>query len=226
LLGDVAAQTETADLRVEQEIKALMCELLDATARRDAAVLERILSDDFLFIHSTGGTETKKEYIDTVVAGRLTMQRVLLEVFDETIRSYEGKTAIYSGVAAMRDKTTNAILVRLRGVYVFVNVGGSWRCVSGQSTRLPVRPQVAAIDPALYPSYVGRYDIDGRRVLTVTIEGGQLRGQVTGGPKLELLPKSETEFIRFREDNDERSEIVFVKDQNQQVTHAVLRSEG
>jgi ketosteroid isomerase-like protein len=226
ICADVRAQSGTPDPRVEQEIKVLVREWLDAQARRDGAVLQRILADDFVFIHTTGGTETKKQFIDAAVAGTLTSQRTLLETTEERVRSYDGKTAIYSGVAAMRDKATNAILTRVRGVYVFVNVGGSWRCVSGQSTKLPVRPQVAAVDSAVYRSYVGRYDIDGKRVLTVTIEDEQLRGQITGGRKLELLPKSETEYIRFSDDNDERSEIIFVKDQNQQVTHAILRSEG
>ena len=176
MLGSVAGQP-TTDLRLEQEIKALERELRDATARRDGAVLDRILSEDFLFIHSTGGTETKKEFIENAMAGDLATQRSLFEASEERIRTYDGKTAIRYAVSVERDKATNSIVGRMRNVAVYVNNGGAWRWVSGQSTPLPLRPHVAAIDPAVYVQYVGRYDIDGSRVLTVTIEDRQLRGQ-------------------------------------------------
>ena len=64
-------------------------------------------------------------------------------------------------------------------------------------------------------------------MLTVTKEDGELRGHVTGRPKLELLPKSAREFMRFSEDNVWTDEIVFVRDSNGLVSEAVLRdSEG
>jgi hypothetical protein len=74
--------------------------------------------------------------------------------------------------------------------------------------------------------YVGRYAIDSNRVLTITTEKGVLIAQVTGRPKHELIPKSETEFIRYSDDYDYgNSAIVFVKDESGQVSYAVYRSD-
>lgn len=68
--------------------------LFNALAQRDGTVLERILADDFVFIHGSGGAESKKQYIDAAIAGILTSQRTVLDVEKESVRSYDGKTAI------------------------------------------------------------------------------------------------------------------------------------
>ncbi len=105
-----------------------------------------------------------------------------------------------------------------------MKVAGRWQLVSGQSTRLPLRPRAVAIDSRLYDDYVGQYKIGRGRNLTVTNEGGSLMGQVTARPKFELIAKSDTTFARFSEDNDYGDdEIVFVKDAGGRVTHAALR---
>ncbi|MEE3181481.1 MAG: serine hydrolase [Planctomycetota bacterium] len=70
------------------------------------------------------------------------------------------------------------------------------------------RQVVVKVDPALYDAYLGRYDYGGGQVLTVTRDGGKLMGQLTGQPKLLLLPRSKTEFF-FRVVN---AEVAFVSD--------------
>jgi len=61
---------------------------------------------------------------------------------------------------------------------------------------LPQAVEVAPINPSKLDDYVGRFLVNPDRVLTVTREGGKLYGEPTASQRVELLPVSETEFIR------------------------------
>jgi hypothetical protein len=79
----------------------------------------------------------------------------------------------------------------------------------------------ADIDPDTYDAYVGRYDFMGL-ILTITKEGNRLFAQLTGQPKAEIFPGSETEFFWKVVD----AQITFVKNEKGEVTHAIHRQGG
>lgn len=58
--------------------------------------------------------------------------------------------------------------------------------------------------------------------MTVTREGDHLFAQLTGQPKFEIFPKSETEFV-WRVVN---AQVTFVKDQNGKVIKVVHDQAG
>lgn len=78
------------------------------------------------------------------------------------------------------------------------------------------------VDPKIYDTYVGDYELATNFVLTVTNEGGKLIGQATGQPKAELFPTSDTEF--FLKIVDAR--ITFVKDEQGNVKQLILHQNG
>ena len=80
----------------------------------------------------------------------------------------------------------------------------------------------AEVDPAVYDAYVGEYDYGGDRILTVTKEDDRLFAQMTGQPKFEIFPKSETEFF-WKVAN---AQIEFVKDENGKVVKAIHHQAG
>jgi CubicO group peptidase (beta-lactamase class C family) len=86
----------------------------------------------------------------------------------------------------------------------------------------PAAPKEARVDPALYDSYAGRYDLAPGFVLTVTREGESLMVQATGQQRFEIFPTSETEF--FYKVVDAR--ITFVKGPDGQVDVIVLHQGG
>ncbi|MDH3285143.1 MAG: serine hydrolase, partial [Acidobacteriota bacterium] len=74
------------------------------------------------------------------------------------------------------------------------------------------------IDPSVYDAYAGRYEFMGL-ICTIAREGDRLFSTLTGQPKLELHPRSETEFflkeadVTFtfeREDGGQTDEVVIV----------------
>jgi hypothetical protein len=78
------------------------------------------------------------------------------------------------------------------------------------------------IDPTIYDTYVGEYDLEIGLTLKVTKEDTQLFAQLTGQPKFEIFPRSETEFFW----KVVKAHVVFVKDNNGDVTGLVLHQGG
>ena len=87
---------------------------------------------------------------------------------------------------------------------------------------LPREKVLAQVDPKVYGSYAGHYELAPNFILTITSEDGRLMGQATGQPKLELFPESDTQFFPTAA----AVEITFVKDEKGQVTHLILRQGG
>lgn len=80
----------------------------------------------------------------------------------------------------------------------------------------------AKIDPTIYDQYVGQYKFPNIGILTVTKEANKLFAQISGQPKLELLPRSESEFF---------SDIIivkvnFIKDDKGNVTKMTINQSG
>jgi CubicO group peptidase (beta-lactamase class C family) len=65
----------------------------------------------------------------------------------------------------------------------------------GDPYDLPGQPEAVEVDPAIYASYAGRYQVSAEMIITVTTDSGRLFAQVPDQPQIELLPASETEFF-------------------------------
>ncbi len=78
------------------------------------------------------------------------------------------------------------------------------------------------VDPKIYASYAGDYELAPGFTITITNEDGKLMGQPTGQSKVELFPSSETEFfLKVVE-----ARITFVKDEQGKVTELILSQNG
>ncbi len=96
---------------------------------------------------------------------------------------------------------------------------------NGQTLNAPRLEDVkeAKVDPKLYDAYAGRYDYGGgNAIMTVTREGNHLFAQLTGQPKFEIFPKSETEFYW----KVVSAQVTFVKDKDGKVTKAIHEQGG
>ena len=71
-----------------------------------------------------------------------------------------------------------------------------------RATRFEGEPQemwfghkAGAVDPAVFGRYAGRYQLLPTVVVTITVEGNRIYGQVGTQPKLEIFPETEREFF-------------------------------
>ncbi len=82
------------------------------------------------------------------------------------------------------------------------------------------RPVV--VNPALFDAYAGQYEIAPGTILTVTREGDRLFVQMTGQPKFEIFPRSDTEYFLTAV----KADITFKKGTEGKVSGLTLKQAG
>jgi len=127
-----------------------------------------------------------------------------------------------AGLLASRDKGY--------GVVVMVNsdngqiINEVFRSVANEykwDGYLPEPQEVISIDSNKLNDYTGRFQVNPDRVLTLTNEGGKLYAQPTADSRFEMLPISETEFIRI----DQNMRFTFVRGADGKVEKIRVRFE-
>lgn len=189
----------------QQEVESFQKELIAALRKGDRAALEPMLTDGFTFVHSTGGLDTKKMYIDSSVTAAQAGRAPDIERLEDHIEIYDGRTAVATSRAVIHGRGDD---IPLRSTHVYVKTGDRWQWAGGQSTALPLRPKaLAAVKP---DAYVGRYELADRRVLTIVAAGDILKAQLPGFREAELIPQSTTDFAWFNPELNIKSELVFI----------------
>ncbi len=124
-----------ASSKVEQELIQLDREWSQAGVAKDAAVLDRVLADDFSGTIASGKVSTKAEAIADLKsdAGKLESNTTS----DYNVRVF-GDTAVmtHSGVRAGQ-REGQAFTENYRSIHVFVKRGGHWQAVASQGMVVP-----------------------------------------------------------------------------------------
>jgi hypothetical protein len=105
-----------------------------AMAEKDIAVLQKLLSDDLIYTHSSARLDTKQSLIGAMESGATVYTAV--EPSDVTAQDL-GDVVVLTGVAAISVTSggkANSFRVRFTDVYA--DKGGQWQMVTWQSTRL------------------------------------------------------------------------------------------
>lgn len=87
---------------------------------------------------------------------------------------------------------------------------------------LPASRKEVAVDPAIYDSYVGEYELAPNFIITISKEGGKLFAQATGQPKIELSPESQIKFFV----KEVSIQVEFIVDGSGKATSLVLYQAG
>ena len=121
---------------IENEIRAAEAALYRAMIAKDFPALEQILSADLVYMHSTGVTETKAEYLAGVAQGLY--DYAAINSRDVTIRVHDS-VAVMNGIVDMSVSETGKPrdLIHLLFTLVWVRELGTWRLALRQATRIP-----------------------------------------------------------------------------------------
>jgi ketosteroid isomerase-like protein len=113
---------------VEQVIRKLDDERIQAQIHADAATLERIYADDFIGVGPSGTVRTKLQVISDFTSRDLRFQSITTE--DVRVRVY-GNAAVETGRSTMdgQDKG-KAVPHDSRFTRVWIEQGGRWRLVA------------------------------------------------------------------------------------------------
>jgi len=83
-------------------------------------------------------------------------------------------------------------------------------------------PKVAKINPKMYDTYAGEYELAPGAIFTIKRDGDKLMAQLTGQPSFEIFPESERDFFY----KVVPAKITFVKDGQGKVTGLILHQNG
>jgi len=131
LTSIVMAQEQSAGTRessIEQAIKQLDGERIQAQVGADAAALDRIYADDFIGVGPSGTVRTKKQVISDFTSGTLKFQSITTD--EVQVRVYEN-AAVETGLSTMNGKDKGTAVPRnTRFTRVWVKQQGRWRLVA------------------------------------------------------------------------------------------------
>ena len=127
LLGLVSfAAAEPADV-----VRAAAEGWTTGAVKQDESALRRFLADDLQYAHAGGQTQTKSEYIASVLKGPPRYESFTFS--DVTVRVY-GKAAVLTGFVDV--KMAGRDNFRVRTLQVYTENNGQWQMAAHQSTRV------------------------------------------------------------------------------------------
>jgi len=119
----------------EKEIRDLETKRFHAMEKADVVTLEGILSDDLIYTHADGKSQSKFDVLATVGSS---------EMRYESITPYDARVRIYREMAVVTGRAS--IKIRAHGqqesfdicyLDVYAKQDGRWQMVAWQSSRLP-----------------------------------------------------------------------------------------
>jgi ketosteroid isomerase-like protein len=118
-----------------QKVIELDKQRMDAMAKKDLAALNKLISDDLVYTHSSARLDTKKTLIGNMESGGT----VYTSVVPSDVKAQDlGDTVVLTGsckISVMSQGRPNSFGVRFTDVWA--NKGGQWQMVTWQSTRTP-----------------------------------------------------------------------------------------
>lgn len=130
-----------ASASVEQAVRQLDQDLLDAIVKNDTALFERVATDDYTATNPIGMNSTKAQ----AIAGAKNYKFESLNADDVNVRIY-GDTAIVTGRATVKGqvKTPAEKMQDISGQYryirVYVKQGDQWKVAASQLTSIAQPP--------------------------------------------------------------------------------------
>ena len=113
---------------IEQVIRQLDGERIQAQIGADAAALDRIYADDFIGVGPSGTVRSKKQVILDFTSGTLKFQSITTD--EVQVRVYEN-TAVETGLSTMDGQDNGKAVPRnTRFTRVWVKQQGRWRLVA------------------------------------------------------------------------------------------------
>ena len=121
-------------ISVEEVIKKLDNERIQAQIHADATALDRIYADDFIGVGPSGTVRTKPQVISDFTSGDLKFQSITTD--EVQVRVYEN-TAVETGLSTMVGKDKGKAVPReTRFTRVWIKQTGSWQLVANHYSLL------------------------------------------------------------------------------------------
>jgi ketosteroid isomerase-like protein len=175
-----------------EDVELRFAKALDA---RDRSALEKLLTDQFTWVHgSDGRMDTREDWLANAARGMaLTGQKSERTEYGASTQLY-GTPQAHSAIRIARIRLVDVANKReswLRQSHVLVRgEDGEWRIALGQGVVMYEGPP---LDAALHERYVGTYVISPERKLVLAWEDGGLQATLPSGARTQIFLASPTE---------------------------------
>ena len=128
---------------VEQQLKQTEDDWQKATRTKDAALLKRIIADDWVATDDKGKILNREQYISQTIASGSSVSSSNPDViqsnenFDMQVRVYGNTAVVTGGLTERGTRNGTAYLDTYRWTDVFVKRGGHWQAVVSQWAKVP-----------------------------------------------------------------------------------------
>lgn len=225
LSAHASAQTtgqSSADVATEKELMRIAQELYDAVAIGNKAPWEKYVAGDVIYTDENWHILTKKDLVDGLSP--------LPKGYSGSIRMANVQSRINGDAAVLSYRALEEEYVfgqKLNPIYLVTDTyfkrNGRWQMVASHVIVMPSERQTLVVNPKLYESIVGQYELTPDVTYTITLEGEKLIGQRSGRAKEELVPADNNTFFRK---GTLRGEKVFARDASGRVTAMLDRREN
>ena len=131
----VAATTMLVAAGPEDSVKESGAGWRQGAIKQDKALLQEYLAEDLVYTHGGGQTQTKAEYITSVLSGPSHYKA--MEPSETRVRVY-GKTAVLWGLVDVTPGKGETYRTRTLEVYT-QNSSGLWQMSQKESVRVPMK---------------------------------------------------------------------------------------
>jgi len=123
--------------KAEQQVLQAEKDRFAAMVKVDEAALNKLLSDDLTYTHSSALLQNKKEFVDSLKGGAIKYVAITPAEADWKVRII-GNVAIVNGAAAVHViDHGNDLTFKIRYTNVHSNRAGSWQMVAWEATKFP-----------------------------------------------------------------------------------------
>jgi len=183
---------ETDKLPAAKAIPVLTQRLMNALPG-DAAVWQRFLSEQAIYVSETGDVSTKQELLQGFKAfpegltGSIELASIQVTAF--------GDMAISTFVAHERQRVYDqSIAVDYRATHTWRRESGRWRLIAAQNAVLARDPKSLPIDVRYLDDFVGTYQLSSQRRYSVERRGGGLVAGREGSALAALIAVGDNVF--------------------------------
>jgi ketosteroid isomerase-like protein len=121
---------DDSGLEVEQELRQMNDDWVEAFVSRDTSTLAKIMADDFVFISPLDG-DGKQQFLGDIESGDLSAESLTRDNID--VRIYENTAVLSSTDTARWHYKGRQILGHYRILSVYARRQGNWQLVSLQA---------------------------------------------------------------------------------------------
>lgn len=117
-----------------EAIRGLERERFRAMVEGDGQSLDTLLADNVSYVHTNGKRETKRQFIDGIIAGRRRYRQI--EVQSQEVLPAGRETYVVTGRALIEMEANNgALLFPIAYTAIHTHEDGHWRLIAWQATR-------------------------------------------------------------------------------------------